>query len=107
MFFKYSERPGTPASKLPDDVPEEVKHARLQELLALQRSITFEKNTKLIGQEVEVLFEEYDSKTGSKAFGRTRQFKRVVVHSKEPLEGALRTVQIQQILNETLLGEVV
>ena len=107
FIFKYSERPGTPASKLPDDVPEEVKSARHQDLLELQRRITREQNTDLIGQEVEVLFEMHQPGENSKAFGRTRQFRPVAVNSSEPLQGTLRRVAIREVKHETLVGEVV
>ncbi len=105
-IFKYSMRPGTPAEKLPDDVPEDVKHARLQELLELQRAVTFSKNSRLIGTEVEVLFEEHNPEVPNKATGRTRTYKRVVVPGApgKDFEGVTRRVHINQVLNETLIG---
>jgi tRNA-2-methylthio-N6-dimethylallyladenosine synthase len=106
-MFKYSVRPGTPAEKLPDDVPESVKHSRLQELMELQRSISFAKNARLIGTEAEVLFEEGKSDTPGKSVGRTRTYKRVVVHAGRDMEGRTARVKIRQVLNETLLGDLV
>jgi tRNA-2-methylthio-N6-dimethylallyladenosine synthase len=105
-IFKYSVRPGTPAERLPDDVPEDVKHARLQELLELQRAVTFSKNSRLIGTEAEVLFEEENPETPARSSGRTRTYKRVVVQSPENLEGQSRRVRIRQVLNETLIGDL-
>ena len=122
-IFKYSMRPGTPAERLPDDVPEKVKHERHQELLALQRAVSFAKNSRLIGAEQEVLFEEQNPETPQKSTGKTRTYKRVVVRANldregrlglSPessaglnLEGQTRRVRIRQVLNETLIGELV
>lgn len=108
-IFKYSVRPGTPAERLPDDVPEAVKHERLQELLELQRALSFARNSRLIGSEVEVLFEESDPDSPLRASGRTRTYKRVVVQrpaGAADLEGRTRRVKITQVLNETLIGEL-
>ena len=58
FMFKYSERPGTYASKhLPDDVPEEVKIRRLNEIIALQNRLSAESNARCIGKTYEVLVE--------------------------------------------------
>lgn len=105
-IFKYSVRPGTPAEKLPDDVPEAVKSARHQELLELQRAVSFAKNSKLIGSVQEVLFEEEDPALPERSSGRTRSYKRVVVQSPSDLEGQTRRVRIRQVLNETLIGDL-
>lgn len=105
-IFKYSVRPGTPAERLPDDVPETVKHARHQELLELLRAVSFAKNSKLIGTDVEVLFEEQNPENPMKSSGKTRTYKRVVVQTPLDLEGQTRRVRIRQVLNETLIGEL-
>lgn len=103
--FTYSMRPGTPAARLVDDVPEAVKQSRLQEIFELQRGIIFQKNAALIGRREEVLFESALPEGGRFA-GRTRGFKRVAVTSGESLLGQIRQVEITQVLNETLLGRV-
>jgi tRNA-2-methylthio-N6-dimethylallyladenosine synthase len=106
-IFKYSVRPGTPAERLPDDVPEAVKHARHQELLEIQRAMSFANNSRLIGSEVEVLFEEESPDLVNRSSGRTRTYKRVVVQAPQNLEGQTRKVRIRQVLNETLIGDLV
>ena len=79
FMFKYSERPGTYASKhLPDDVPEEVKIRRLNELIALQNEISAERNAAQVGKVVEVLAEGTSKRSRDQLFGRTEQ-NRVVV----------------------------
>lgn len=106
-IFKYSVRPGTPAEKLVDDVPETTKHARHQELLELQRALSFSNNSRLIGAEVEVLFEEQDAENPLRSSGKTRGYKRVVVQTPSNLEGQTRRVRVRQVLNETLIGDLV
>ena len=84
FMFKYSERPGTYASRhLPDDVPEEVKIRRLNEIIALQNELSAEANRKCIGQEYEVLIEGVSKRSRDELFGRTGQNKVVIV----PREG--------------------
>lgn len=62
FLFKYSERPGTYASKhLPDDIPEEMKIARLQRMIDLQNELSLESNRKDIGKEFEVLVEGFQN----------------------------------------------
>ncbi len=79
FMFKYSERPGTYASRhLADDVPEEVKLRRLQELIELQTSISAEQNARQVGREVDVLVEGRSRRSAEQLFGRTEQ-NRVVV----------------------------
>jgi tRNA-2-methylthio-N6-dimethylallyladenosine synthase len=105
--FTYSPRPGTPALKLKDDVSEEEKKRRLQEVMSLQRSINLKKNQILIGREFEVLFENATKRDEGRYAGRTRDYKRVVVSSKTDLVGRLARVRISAVADETLLGELV
>ena len=80
FMFKYSERPGTYASKhLPDDIPEETKVRRLNELIALQNELSAESNRRCIGQEVEVLIEGVSKRSREELFGRTGQNKVVII----------------------------
>ncbi len=69
--FKYSRRPNTPAATLPDPTPETEKDARLQELFALQRTISREENRRLIGESVEVLVEAVSKSDAGRLSGRT------------------------------------
>ena len=94
FMFKYSERPGTYASKhLPDDVPEEVKIRRLNELIALQNELSAEANRRCIGQEYDILIEGVSKRSREELFGRTGQNKVVIV----PREG-LRIGQTVRVL---------
>ncbi|HXG23741.1 MAG TPA: tRNA (N6-isopentenyl adenosine(37)-C2)-methylthiotransferase MiaB [Chthonomonadales bacterium] len=77
FMFAYSPRPGTKAAEMPDQVPHEVKIARLNELIALQNRITVEKNRALVGQTFEVLVEGRSPKDPTKLTGLTRTFKTV------------------------------
>ncbi|MFT5207642.1 MAG: tRNA-2-methylthio-N6-dimethylallyladenosine synthase [Candidatus Omnitrophota bacterium] len=105
-MFKYSPRPGTPAMKLEDDVPQIIKDERLQRLMQCQKSVTLENNSRVIGQTVEVLFEEYYPEKSGKATGRTREFKRVVVQTDKNVRDQILSVQVEQAMNETLLGSL-
>ena len=79
FMFKYSERPGTFASKhLPDDVPEEVKIDRLNRMIALQNELSLESNLRDVGREFEVLVEGRSKRSADELFGRTSQNKVVV-----------------------------
>ena len=79
FMFKYSERPGTYASKhLPDDVSEEVKIRRLNEIIALQNRLSAEANAQCVGRTYEVLVEGVSKRSREQLFGRTEQ-NRVVV----------------------------
>ncbi|MBP6610526.1 MAG: tRNA (N6-isopentenyl adenosine(37)-C2)-methylthiotransferase MiaB, partial [Paludibacter sp.] len=76
FMFKYSERPGTVAAKrLPDDVPEEVKLRRLNEIIALQNELSNQSNQNDIGREYEVMVEGFSKRSKEQLFGRTSQNK--------------------------------
>ena len=84
FMFKYSERPGTYASKhLPDDVPEEIKIRRLNEIIALQNELSAEANRQSIGKQYEILVEGVSKRSKDELFGRTGQNKVVIVPRKE------------------------
>ncbi len=100
--FVYSPRPKTSAAKLPDDIPPEVKSARLQELLALQRSISLEKNQELLGQEVEVLVEGQNRKYPERGEGLTRTGKRVFFPWEDGTRGQLINVRIERVTDLSL-----
>ena len=73
FIFKYSPRTGTKAAELKDDVPDEKKRARNMKLLELQKKISLEENTKMIGKKVEVLVEGASKSDPNRLSGRTRQ----------------------------------
>ncbi len=108
FMFKYSERPGTYASRhLPDDVPEEVKIRRLEELIALQNELSAESNRRCIGKEYEVLVEGVSKRSREQLFGRTEQNKVVVFDRHEFRVGDYVRVRITEASSATLKGEVV
>ena len=106
FMFKYSERPGTYASKhLPDDVPEEVKIRRLNEIIALQNRLSAEANARCIGKEYEVLVEGVSKRSKEQLFGRTEQNRVVVFDRGTHRIGQLVRVRITSSSSATLLGE--
>lgn len=106
FLFKYSERPGTYASKhLPDDVPEEVKIARLQRMIDLQNELSLESNRRDIGHEFEVLVEGFSKRSREQLFGRTSQNKVVVFDKGNHRIGQLVRVRVTDASSATLLGE--
>lgn len=108
FMFKYSERPGTYASRhLPDDVPEEVKIHRLEELIALQNELSAESNQRCIGQEYEVLIEGVSKRSKEQLFGRTEQNKVVVFDRGNYRPGQYARVRITDASSATLKGETI
>ena len=108
FMFKYSERPGTYASKhLPDDVPEEVKIRRLNELIALQTEISAERNRMDEGKVFEVLVEGFSKRSREQLCGRTEQNKMVVFPKEKHHIGERVMVKIVGSTSATLLGEIV
>ena len=117
FMFKYSERPGTYASThFPDDIDEEVKIRRLNELIAVQNELSLAANQAWIGREAEILIEGVSKSNREELFGRTEQNKVVIV----PLEftspdgethrlhiGQTLAVRILEASSATLKGEVV
>ena len=105
FMFKYSERPGTYASKhLPDDVPEETKIRRLEELIALQNELSAESNQKCIGQEFEILVEGVSKRSREQLFGRTEQNKVVVFDRGSHHPGEYVRVKVTEASSATLKG---
>ena len=108
FMFKYSERPGTYASKhLPDDVPEDVKIRRLNELIALQTEISAQQNKKDEGRQFDVLVEGFSKRSRSQLCGRTEQNKMVVFDKGSHHIGETVSVRITGSTSATLFGEVV
>lgn len=108
FLFKYSERPGTYASKhLPDDIPEETKIRRLEELIALQNELSAESNKKCIGKTYEVLVEGVSKRSRNQLFGRTEQNKVAVFDRGTAHVGDFVKVKINASTSATLIGELV
>jgi tRNA-2-methylthio-N6-dimethylallyladenosine synthase len=108
FMFKYSERPGTYASKhLPDDVPEEVKIRRLNEMIELQNQLSAESNAKDVGKTFEVLVEGVSKRSKEQFFGRTQQNKVVVFDRGTHHIGDFVKVRVTASSSATLLGEEV
>lgn len=108
FMFKYSERPGTiAAKKLPDNVPEEVKVRRLNEIIALQNEITKDNNQHEIGKVYEVLVEGFSKRSTDELFGRTSQNKVVIFPREGRHIGEFIHVRITSASSATLKGDVV
>ena len=108
FMFKYSERPGTFAAKhLPDNVPEEVKIERLNELIRLQTEISAEQNRKDIGKTFEVLVEGFSKRSREQLMGRTEQNKAVVFDKQGYHIGDRVMVKIVDATSATLIGNAI
>ena len=106
FMFKYSERPGTYASRnLPDDIPEDVKVHRLNELIALQNQLSAESYQRDIGKTFEVLVEGVSKRSHDQLFGRTQQYKVVVFDRGNHHIGDFVRVRITEATSATLKGE--
>ncbi|MEA4984624.1 tRNA-2-methylthio-N(6)-dimethylallyladenosine synthase [bioreactor metagenome] len=107
FMFKYSERPGTIAAKrMPDNVPEETKIRRLNEIIALQNEISNKSNQDDIGKTYEVLVEGFSKRSNEQLFGRTSQNKVVIFHREGRRIGEFIKVRILSASSATLIGEV-
>ena len=117
FMFKYSERPGTYASKhFPDDIPEDVKIRRLNELIALQNELSLRANEAWVGREADILIEGTSKRSREELFGRTEQNKVVIIPRTVTLAdgterrfhiGDVVRVRILEASSATLKGEVV
>ena len=107
FMFKYSERPGTFAAKnLPDNISEEEKVRRLNEIIALQMELSHESNKRDVGKTFEVLIEGYSKRSRDHFCGRTSQNKMVVFPKAGRKIGDFVQVTITKATAATLLGEV-
>ncbi len=105
FMFRYSERPGTYASKhLPDDVPEETKLRRLNEMIALQNELSAESYRKDIGKTFEILVEGTSKRSREQLFGRTQQNKVVVFDRGNHHVGDFVRIRITDSSSATLKG---
>lgn len=107
FMFKYSERPGTYAQKhLPDNIPEEEKVRRLNEIIALQSELSLESNRREIGKTVEVLVEGYSKRSHDDMYGRTSQYKTVVFPREGRHIGERVNVTVLEASAATLRGKI-
>ncbi len=108
FMFKYSERPGTYASKhLPDNISEEVKIERLNRMIDLQNELSLKSNQNDIGKVFEVLIEGVSKRSADDLFGRTSQNKVAVFARGNHRPGEFVRVKINSVSSATLLGEIV
>ncbi len=108
FMFKYSERPGTFASKnLPDDIPEEEKIRRLNEIIELQNQLSADSNARCVGKTFEILVEGVSKRSREQLFGRTEQNRVVVFNRGNHHVGDFVNVRITSSTSATLIGEEV
>ncbi len=105
-MFKYSPREGTKAFRMADDVSDEIKTERLQEIINLQQQISFELNQKMIGTKEEVLVEGFSKKSDRFLSGRTNSNKVVIIPKDEKIKaGDYVKVKINRATSATLFGD--
>lgn len=107
FMFKYSERPGTFAAKhMPDNIPEEVKIHRLNQIITLQNQLSLTSNLNDIGKTFEVLVEGYSKRSRDDFYGRTSQNKVVIFPKNGTKIGDLVDVTIHRATGASLIGEM-
>jgi tRNA-2-methylthio-N6-dimethylallyladenosine synthase len=105
--FAYSVRPGTPAARMPEQVPEPEKLRRLQGLIDLQNSVSKEESARLVGKIEEVLVEGQSERDPAMLAGRTRTNRMVHFAGPADLTGTFRHVRITSSHTFTLMGELI
>lgn len=106
-MFKYSQREGTYAARhMPDDIADEEKTRRLNEIIALQGQIALENNRKEVGREYEVLVEGESHRSKEQLFGRNSQNKVLVFDRGDAVPGTYRKVRVKDCTAATLIGEL-
>ncbi len=106
FMFKYSPREGTKAFKMKDDVNEETKTKRLQEIINLQQQISFELNQEMIGKEEIILIEGFSKKSEKFFSGRTDSNKVVIVPADNQVKtGSYIKTKINRATSATLFGD--
>jgi len=107
FMFKYSERPDTAAAKhFENDVPEDVKSRRLEEIIALQQKLSLESNKKDIGKTFEILVEGQSKRSKKQLFGRNTQNKVIIFTSSDEKIGDYVNVTVVDCTAATLIGEL-
>lgn len=107
FVFVYNKRSGTPAAKMSQQVPDEIKSKRIQDLIAMQNEFTLESNEREVGKVLEVLVEGKSKTRDDRLSGRTRSNKLVMFDSDEDLTGKLVSVKITDFGLTHLGGELV
>lgn len=108
FMFAYSERPGTLAArKMKDDVPDEVKKRRLQEVIDLQQKLSLQRTQRFVGQTVEVLIEKVSKKSDQHWSGRNSQNTTVVFPKADYKVGDFVLVKVTDCTTSTLIGEAI
>lgn len=108
FMFQYSERPGTKAARhFPDDVPTAVKTSRLNEIIALQNTLSLENNQKCVGKCYEVLVEGPSKRSDEELVGRTSQNRTCVFPAQGHKAGDFVTVRVKSCTSATLISELV
>lgn len=107
-MFMYSERPNTFAAKnYEDDIDEEIKKKRLNEVIALQQKLSLQSNEKDVGKVFEVLVEGFSKKSQERLFGRNSQNKVIVFDKEDAKIGEYVNVKVNSCTSATLLGEII
>jgi tRNA-2-methylthio-N6-dimethylallyladenosine synthase len=107
-MFKYSERPGTKAArKYKDDVPEEIKSARLSEIIALQNKLSYRSKKSDIGKTHKVLIEGTSKRSSDNYYGRNSQNKVVVFQKNKAKKGEYVNILVEKSTSATLIGKIV
>lgn len=108
FMYQYSERPGTLAARqYKDDIPEEVKNRRLQEIITLQKSISAEKNKKQVGKTFKVLVEGPSKKSADDLMGRNDQNQVVIFPKENAKPGEYVDVFIERATTTSLIGKII
>ena len=107
-MFKYSAREGTKAYNMQDDVPDEIKTKRLQEIIELQQQISFKINQGLMGKEETILVEGFSRKSDKFLSGRSDTNKVVIIPFDEIIkQGDYAKIKINRATHATLFGELI
>jgi tRNA-2-methylthio-N6-dimethylallyladenosine synthase len=107
-MFRYSERPGTIAARrYKDDVPEEIKTRRLNEIISLQNKLSARSKKQDVGRVFEVLIEDFSKRSQEHFSGRTSQNKVVVFPANGHGKGEYVNVKIEGCTSATLLGKII
>ena len=107
-MFKYSERPGTFAYKnLKDNIPEDIKSKRLNEMIALQRQLSLESNQRDIGKIFEILIEGVSKKSDQEMYGRSSHNKAFVLPKNNLKVGDFVNVKAVSCTSATLIGQII
>lgn len=108
FMFKYSERPGTyAAKKLEDDIPEDIKIERLQQIINLQNELSLESNKQDVGKTFEVLVEGFSKRSKDQLFGRSSQNKVIIFDKGNHRVGEFVNVRVTGNTSATLFGEAI